>query len=35
MTTRFPNIDHADMAVRLFQQRRKKQDLAQDYIDEA
>jgi hypothetical protein len=34
MATRFPNIDHADMAVRLFQQRRKKQDLSQDYIDE-
>jgi hypothetical protein len=35
MATRFPNIDHADMAVRLFQQRRKKQDLSQDYVDEA
>jgi hypothetical protein len=35
LPTRFPNIDHADMAVRLFQQRRKKQDLSQDYIDEA
>jgi hypothetical protein len=35
MATRFPNIDHADMAVRLFQQRRRKQDLSQDYIDEA
>jgi hypothetical protein len=35
LPTRFQNIDHADMAVRLFQQRRKKQDLAQDYIDEA
>ena len=35
MATRFPNIDHADMAVKLFQQRRRKQDLAQDYIDEA
>ena len=35
MATRFRNIDHADMAVRLFQQRRKKQDLAQDYVDEA
>jgi len=34
MATRFPNIDHADMAVKLFQQRRRKQDLAQDYIDE-
>jgi hypothetical protein len=35
LPTRFDNIDHADMAVRLFQQRRKKQDLSQDYIDEA
>jgi hypothetical protein len=35
MATRFQNIDHADMAVQLFQQRRKKQDLSQDYIDEA
>ena len=35
LPTRFSNIDHADMAVRLFQQRRKKQDLSQDYIDEA
>jgi hypothetical protein len=35
MATRFPNIDHADMAVKLFQQRRRKQDLSQDYIDEA
>jgi len=35
MATRFPNIDHADMAVKLFQQRRHRQDLAQDYIDEA
>jgi hypothetical protein len=34
LPTRFSNIDHADMAVRLFQQRRKKQDLSQDYIDE-
>jgi hypothetical protein len=35
LPTRFPNIDHADMAVKLFQQRRRRQDLAQDYIDEA
>jgi hypothetical protein len=35
LPTRFDNIDHADMAVQLFQQRRKKQDLSQDYIDEA
>jgi hypothetical protein len=34
LPTRFSNIDHADMAVQLFQQRRKKQDLSQDYIDE-
>jgi hypothetical protein len=35
LPTRFPNIDHADMAVRLFQSRRQKQDLSRDYIDEA
>jgi len=35
LPTRFPNIDHADMAVRLFQQRQRRRDLAQDYIDEA
>jgi uncharacterized protein (UPF0335 family) len=35
LPTRFPNIDHADMAVQLFQQRRRKQDLSQDYVDEA
>jgi hypothetical protein len=34
LPTRFQNIDHADMAVQLFQQRRKKQDLSQDYVDE-
>lgn len=34
LPTRFPNIDHADMAVRLFQKRRQKQDLSQDYIEE-
>jgi hypothetical protein len=35
MATRFPNIDHADLAVKLFQQRRRKQDLSRDYVDEA
>jgi len=35
LPTRFKNIDHADMAVQLFQQRRRKQDLSQDYVDEA
>jgi hypothetical protein len=35
LPTRFQNIDHADMAVRLFQQRLKKQDLSRDYLDEA
>lgn len=34
LPTRFSNIDHADMAVQLFKQRRRKQDLSQDYIDE-
>lgn len=34
MPTKFPNIDHADMAVKLFQRRRQKQDPSQDYIEE-
>ena len=34
LPTRFPRIDHADMAVKLFQKRRQKQDLNQDYIEE-
>jgi hypothetical protein len=34
LPTRFPNIDHADMAVKLFQKRRQKQNLSQDYIEE-
>jgi hypothetical protein len=34
LPTRFPNLGHADMAVRLFQKRRQKQDLSQDYIEE-
>ena len=34
LPTRFPNIDHADMAVKLFQRRRKKPDLDQDYLEE-
>jgi hypothetical protein len=34
LPTRFPNIDHADMAVKLFQRRRKKLDLDQDYLEE-
>lgn len=34
LPTRFPNIDHADMAVKLFQKRRKKANLDQDYLDE-
>jgi aromatic ring-opening dioxygenase catalytic subunit (LigB family) len=34
LPTRFPRIDHADMAVRLFQKRRQKQDQSQDYIEE-
>ena len=32
--TRFPRMDHADMAVRLFQKRRQRQDQSQDYIEE-
>jgi hypothetical protein len=34
LPTRFPRIDHADMAVKLFQKRRRRQDLSQDYIEE-
>jgi hypothetical protein len=34
LPTRFPNIDHADMAVKIFQSRRKKADLDQDYLEE-
>ena len=34
MPTRFPNLDHADMAVKLYQARRKQQDDDQDYIEE-
>jgi hypothetical protein len=34
LPTRFPRIDHADMAVKLFQKRRQQQDLSQDYIEE-
>ena len=34
LPTRFPNIDHADMAVKIFQKRRQRQDLDQDYLEE-
>ena len=34
LPTRFPRIDHADMAVKLFQRRRQRQDQSQDYIEE-
>ena len=34
MPTRFPNRDHADMAVKIFQKHRAKQDRGQDYIEE-
>jgi len=34
LPTRFPRIDHADMAVKLFQKRRQRQDQSQDYIEE-
>ena len=36
LPTRFPNVDHADMAMRLFQKRHKaaQQDSNQDYIQE-
>jgi hypothetical protein len=34
LPTRFPSMDHADMAVRLFQKRRQRQNLSQDYVEE-
>lgn len=36
LPTRFPNIDHADMAVKIFQKRRQQQqsNLNQDYLEE-
>lgn len=36
LPTRFPNIDHANMAVKIFQKRRQQQqsDLNQDYLEE-
>lgn len=34
MPTRFPNIGHANMALKLFQKHRAKQDRGQDYIEE-
>lgn len=34
MPTRFPNLDHAQMAVDLYRARRNKQDDSQDYIEE-
>ncbi len=34
LPTRFPRIDHADMAVKLFQKRRQRQNQSQDYIEE-
>jgi hypothetical protein len=34
MPTRFKNLDHTDMAVRLFQQRKRDQEQGQDYIEE-
>lgn len=34
LPTRFDRLDHADMAVKLYQKRKSQQDLSQDYIDE-
>ncbi len=34
LPTRFPNIDQANMALKLFQRRRAQQDRGQDYIEE-
>lgn len=35
MPTRFKNLDQAEMALKMFQHRRRKRDEAQDYVDEA
>lgn len=34
MPTKFRNLDHADIAVKLFQKKRAQQQQAQDYVDE-
>ena len=34
LKTRFPKIDHAEIAMKLYQQHKKKKDLSQDYIEE-
>lgn len=34
LRTRFPKIDHAEMAMKLYQQHKKNKDLSQDYIEE-
>ncbi len=34
LPTRFPNVDHANMALKMFQRRRASQDRGQDYIEE-
>lgn len=34
LPTRFPKLDHADMAIDLFRARRRAQDQSQDYIEE-
>jgi hypothetical protein len=34
LPTRFPNIDHAQMAVDLFGSRQRRQDRDQDYLEE-
>lgn len=34
LRTRFPKLDHAEMAMKLFQQHKKNKDQSQDYIEE-
>ena len=34
MPSRFPSLDHAQMAVDLYKARQKKNDISQDYVDE-
>lgn len=35
MPSKFSSIDHADMAIRMYQRHKQKQNQSQDYIDEA
>jgi hypothetical protein len=34
LATRFPNLDHAQMAVDLYRRRRQRRDASADYVEE-